>query len=358
MKYSKLVVLFNLSVLLISLASCTKDNTPVIEPSYSPTPYPLEIPNYATSYLGNMPIPDDNPMTIEGVELGRKLFFEKMLSDDFSVSCASCHFQENSFSDPNQFSQGTNGAFGDRNAMAIVNLGWSDSLFWDGRAIGLEGQAHDPVTNPVEMRNDWITVVQRLQDDDNYPELFFSAFGTTTIDSILVTKAIAQFERSMLSFNSPYDKFFYEGDTIMLNQSQKRGFDLFYGEAECVHCHSGPLLTDNEFRNNGLDVILTDLGYGFVTGQSHDNGKFKVPTLRNIAESAPYMHDGRLYTLEEVIEHYNSGVDSTSPNIDPEMHVYYTGLGLTPQEKFDLVNFLKSFSDTEFLENVDFSDPH
>ena len=350
------VIAVVLSVIL-AVQSCKKDSA-LLEPVYNPTSYQLNIPAYATTYLGNMPIPSDNQLTVEGVNLGRNLFYDKKLSNDFTMSCASCHKQENTFSDPRQFSQGTNGAFGNRNAMSIVNLGWSSSFFWDGRRTTLEGQAHDPVTNPIEMRNDWNTVVQRLQADENYPLMFFYAFGTYNIDSNLVTKAIAQFERTMISFNSPFDVFFYGGDTIMLNETQKRGYDLFFGDAECVHCHSGPLLTDNAFRNNGLDNLLTDLGYGVVTGNSIDNGKFRVPTLRNIELSAPYMHDGRFATLEQVVEHYNSGVVSTSPNLDPEMTVYTTGLSLTVQQKADLVNFLKTLTDNQFINNSSFSDPN
>jgi cytochrome c peroxidase len=342
---------------IVILASCKKDVV-VIEPVYDPTPVSLNVPNYATSYLGAMPIPSDNPLTEEGIHLGKMLFYEKMLSNDQSMSCASCHLQSNSFNDPNQFSQGTNGAFGDRNAMSIINLAWNTSLFWDGRRTTLEEQAHDPVTNQIEMRNDWNTVVTRLQNSSKYTSLFFNAFGTSTIDSNLVTKAIAQFERSMISFNSPYDGFFYGGDTTLLNASQKRGFDLFFGQAECVHCHGGPLLTDNSFKNNGLDAFLTDLGRGGFTGNSADNGKFRVPTLRNIAKSGPYMHDGRFSTLEQVIEHYNSGVIGTSPNLDPDMATYVPGLNLTSQDKLDLVNFLKTFTDNSFLNNMNFSNPH
>ena len=348
---------FCLFLILFGVLSCKKDQVS-IESVYNPTPFNLEIPSFATNYLGNPVIPENNPLTAEGIRLGRKLFYEKLLSDDESMSCASCHLQVNSFGDPNPFSQGTNGAFGDRNAMNLINLAWSPSLFWDGRSPNLESQAHDPVTNPVEMRNDWPTVVSRLQSDSEYPELFFEAFGTNVIDSLLVTKAIAQFERSMLSFNSPFDKFFFGGDTSMLNVSQKNGYDLFFGDAECIHCHLGPLLTDNTFRNNGLDINHSDLGLGGVTGIASDNGKFKVPTLRNIAQSAPYMHDGRFASLQDVIEFYNSGVQSASPNLDTEMDHFTTGLNLTQQQKNDLLNFLLSFTDDEFITNDSFSDPN
>jgi len=188
--------------------------------------------------------------------------------------------------------------------------------------------------------------------------LFQKAFGTSVIDSNLVTKAIAQFERTMVSFNSDYDSYFYQGDTSALTSSEKNGYDLFFGQAECIHCHSGPLLNDPVFRNNGLDDVFADLGLGDVTGLVSDNGKFKVPTLRNIAESGPYMHDGRFSTLEEVVEHYNSGVQGGSPNLDSEMTHFIGGLSLTAAEKADLVSFLKTFTDDSFLNNSDFSDPN
>jgi cytochrome c peroxidase len=360
MKNKISTTMFAISTIILAMQACKNDEDLIMspEPHYNPTSVTLNIPSFATTYLGNMLVPPTNPLTAEGILLGRKLFYEKMLSNDLSMSCASCHIQENAFNDPKQFSQGTNGAFGDRNAMSIINLGFSPQLFWDGRRNSIEEQAHDPVTNNTEMRNNWSTVVQRLQADKNYPSLFFYAFGSYTIDSNLVTKAIAQFERTMLSFNSPFDNFFYGGDTTLLNASQKRGYNLFFGKAECVHCHSGPLLTDNLFKNNGLDNFITDIGYGKTTGKTSDNGKFKVPTLRNIAQSAPYMHDGRFTTLEQVVEHYNSGVIGTSPNLDPDMIPFTTGLNLSTQEKADLVNFLKTFTDNEFLTNTKFKDPN
>ncbi len=161
----------------------------------------------------------------------------------------------------------------------------------------------------------------------------------------------------MLSFNSRYDKYFYDQEDVF-TQAELNGFELFMGDAECVHCHSGPLLSDNMFRNNGLDIVLTDLGLGDITGDADDNGKFKVTTLRNIAQTAPYMHDGRFNTLEEVVDHYNSGVKAESPNLDPEMEHFETGLNLTTEQKADLVAFLHTMSDNSFLENPDFSDPN
>jgi len=336
-----------------------EDAQDAILDNYEATPYDLDIPSYVVSYepMGDMPIPDDNPMTVEGIYLGRKLFYDNNLSDDNTKSCASCHLQENGFTDPDQFSTGITGEMGGRNAMQVINAGWFPTLFWDGRASSLEDQALGPVVNPVELNTTWPEVEVKIAADPLYPALFKMAFGSSDIDSMQIVKAIAQFERTLLSFNSKYDNYFY-GSFTGFNESEERGFDIYFSEVgDCIHCHSGPNLTDNEFRNNGLDTELTDLGLADVTGLSTDEGKFKVPTLRNIEFTGPYMHDGRFETLEEVIEHYNSGVHTGSPNLDPEMANAAAGLNLTDQQKEDLLNFLKTFSDEEFIYNPDFSNP-
>lgn len=343
------IFLFVLSVTV--LLSCRPD------PVY-PTLLTIEVPAHvATSIVGEMPIPADNPTTVEGVALGRKLFYENMLSGDNTMSCATCHIQGDGFADKRQFSEGIKGDFGDRQAMAVINLGWSDLFFWDGRATSLEDQAFGPVVNPVELNETWPNVVAKLQDDCDYPELFEAAFGTCEIDSVLVSKAIAQFERTLVSFDSKFDKFFYNQEDV-LTEDEMNGFDLFMGDAECIHCHSGPNLTDDMFRNNGLDITLTDIGLGKVTGDELDNGKFKVTTLRNIAQTAPYMHDGRFATLEEVVEHYNSGVQADSPNLDTEMEHFAEGLNLSEEQKSNLIAFLNTMSDETFLTNTKFSDPN
>lgn len=338
-------------ITLLSLSSCRDDVPP-------PTAIDVEIPGYiSSSFIGDVPESSDNPTTVEGVALGRKLFYETLLSGDNTMSCASCHAQVDAFSDINQFSEGITGATGDRQAMAIINLAWDEHLFWDGRANSLEAQALGPVSNPIELNAKWVDVEDKLQDHDEYPDLFNAAFETCEIDSMLVAKAIAQFERTLVSFNSRYDRYFYLQEDV-LTESELNGFNLFMGDAECVHCHAGPLLTDQTFKNNGLDVTLTDLGLGNETGNAADNGKFKTTTLRNIALTAPYMHDGRFATLEEVIEHYNSGVQGDSPNLDPEMTHFAEGLNLTEQQKSDLVAFMHTLTDISFITNTDFSDPN
>lgn len=339
----------------VALATLLLGCKPNPEPA---TPHTIEIPNYiSSSFIGNLPEPADNSTTVEGVALGRRLFYETLLSGDNTMSCASCHIQQDAFSDINQFSTGITGEMGDRQAMAVINLAWDDKFFWDGRAHSLEDQALGPVANPIELNAKWTDVMEKLQDHDEYPDLFLAAFETCEIDSTLVAKAIAQFERTLVSFNSRYDKYFFLQEDV-LTESELAGFELFMGDAECVHCHSGPLLSDQTFRNNGLDATLTDLGLGVVTGNTTDNGKFKTTTLRNIAMTAPYMHDGRFATLEDVVEHYNSGVQADSPNLDSEMDHFVGGLSLTDQQKADLVAFMHTFTDEEFLSNPEFSDPN
>ena len=301
-----------------------------------------------------MQIPDNNPMTVEGVTLGKKLFHDKILSADGTQSCASCHFQAAGFSDTNRFSEGIDGSFGDRNASTIVNAGWNTSNFWDGRATTLEDQAFGPVVNPIEMNNSWQNVENTLNANTTYKDLFKKTFNIDDIDSTHVVMAIAQFERTLISANSKYDK--YLRNEIQLSPSELNGLVIFNTEkGDCFHCHSTDMFIDNLFHNNGLDAEpFTDLGLAKVTGIDSDNGKFKTPTLRNIEFSAPYMHDGRFSTLEQVVEHYNSG-GKYSTTVDPLMKKLGVGLQLTEQEKQDLIAFLKTLSDTEFLNNPDFT---
>jgi len=347
-------------VAIVTMNACKKDEaTPTDIVSYNPTALTIQVPAFVKNYVGDIKHPTDNPLTVEGVALGRKLFYEKMLSDNMTISCGSCHKQENAFDDPRPFSEGTHGAFGDRNAMAIVNLGWNTAFFWDGRRTTMEDQAHDPVTNPIEMANTWPVVVERLQNSTVYPDLFYKSFGTRTVDSNLVVKAIAQFERTLVSYNSPFDKYYYNGDSSALTAQEKNGLSIFTEKGLCNNCHLvNTQFTDNMFSNNGLDVNPVDAGRMKFTGQSADRGKFKVPTLRNIAQSAPYMHDSRFKTLEEVVDFYSSKIQQSSPNIDEHMPDFGSGLNLTMQEKADLVAFLKTLSDQEFLTNPKFSDPN
>lgn len=336
------------------LASCNKETTP--EPpseTYNPTPYELAIPQG----FPDMVIPDYNPMTVEGVKLGRKLFYDPILSGDNTQSCASCHAQEFAFTDNGKiFSEGIDGLEGNRNSMPVINIGWIPELFWDGRAVGVEEQALEPVPNPIEMHQEWTEAMNKLNADANYPDLFNNAFGTKNIDSTLVTKAIAQFERTLISGNSKWDRYLRGEANLTLAES--RGFEIFFTEkGDCFHCHSTILFADNLFHNNGLDSVFTDKGLFDVTGNPNDIGKFKTPTLRNWIFTEPYMHDGRFKDMVEVLEFYSTGV-KWSPTVDPLMKkVEQGGINLNDEDKFYLVTFLLTLNDSSFVTNPEFSNP-
>ena len=350
-----------------SMVGCDCGDSPAI---WNPTPYNLDIP----PFFPPMDIPADNPLTDEGVRLGRLLFWETALSEDSTMSCGSCHLPNQSFSDPQRYSTGVTGAIGNRNAMALINLGWSSSFFWDGRSATLEEQILDPIPHPSEMNLPWRDAEDRLQNDGsdlNYPQLFFDAFGTTEITSDLVVKAIAQFVRTMVSADSKFDR--WRRGEVDLTDSEYRGYQMFLREggdpevvsggqfgADCFHCHgeAGLQFTDHLFHNNGLDASFSeDPGRVNVTGNPLDSGLFRTPTLRNVALSAPYMHDGRFQTLEQVIEHYNTG-GTPSSTIDPFMKYQDGGLDLAPSQKADLLAFLHTLTDTIFVQNPSFQDPH
>ncbi|MGJ8734771.1 MAG: cytochrome-c peroxidase [Cellulophaga sp.] len=327
--------------------------------TYVPTPSPLQIPQLFQDNILAPVIHTDNPQTVEGIALGKKLFFDPILSADNTQACADCHTPENAFTDTDRFSDGIDGILGNRNTMPLFNLAWNydEKFFWDGQVFSLEHQAFIPVTDPLEMHNTWAQVEQKLQQHSEYPNLFEQAFGTITIDSTLVTKAIAQFERTLISSNSKFDKYLLGEAT--LSPEELNGFNVFMDETrgDCFHCHGSdknPLWTDNIFHNNGLDATITDLGLGIVTGDPADNGKFKSPSLRNLAFTAPYMHDGRFSSLEDVINHYSEGLQN-SPTIDPLMKkVAQGGVQLSGQDKADLKAFLLSLSDYEFINNSNF----
>lgn len=301
-----------------------------------------------------MRIPDDNQTSEEGIALGRKLFYDPILSGDESQSCASCHQQSRAFSDYKRFSVGIDGIAGSVNASAIINPGWQSSAFWDGRASSLEEQAQEPVENPIEMHLSWEDAVVRLNAHETYPDEFKIAFGKSTITKELTTKAIAQFERTLISNQSRFDKFL-RGEAE-LTPLEIAGYNLFLSEkAECFHCHGRPLFTDDELHNNGLDEIPDD-GHYTVSNYGPDKGHFRTPTLRNIEFTGPYMHDGRFETLEEVINFYSDSI-KTSSTVDPLMPNDNGGFHWTELEKLQLVSFLKTLSDTSFINNPDFANP-
>jgi cytochrome c peroxidase len=355
-----MIRLFIIILGLLVVSSCGKDKV-----GYKPTPYQLQIP----SHFPSMNIPADNPMTVEGVELGRFLFYEKRLSGNDQMSCGTCHTPYTSFSDSAKYSTGIDGIKGNRNAMALINLGWDSFFFWDGRATSLEQQILEPVPNPIEMHLSWKEAISKLKKDTYYRNQFYKAFGVEDFDSNHAAKAIAQFIRTMISGSSKFDVMYKIENNKPLNSSEQAvsiepeewaGYDLFksLNGADCFHCHNGPLMRVAKFSNNGLDFSFMDLGRGAITNNPNDHGKFKVPSLRNIALSAPYMHDGRFKNLDEVIEHYSSGIH-TSPTIDPLIEFSSQGgVQLDAQEKYLLKRFLMTLTDNSFIINPDFQDPN
>lgn len=344
-----------IGVVLTALWSCQSDDAP----AYTATPMPLDIPAFFASSILPPVIPRDNPQSVEGVALGKKLFYDPILSANGTQACADCHLPSNSFTDNRQYSIGSEGDVGTRNSMPLFNIAWNfeQRFFWDGAEATLENQIFEPVVNPTEMNNTWRNVTESLDASPIYPELFSAAFGTTKIDSVGVSKAIAQFLRTLISSNAKFDR--HLTDQVPLTPEEQRGLAIFLDESrgDCFHCHGNPntpLWTDNRFHNNGLDEFFTDRGLGAVTGDPRDDGLFKTPSLRNLAFTAPYMHDGRFNTLEEVIDHYSEGL-VYSETISPLMkNVAAGGVHLSPEEKSDLKAFLLSLSDQSFIENPAF----
>jgi len=342
--------------LLFILVSCNNDDE---GNGYTPTPASLDIPLLFQQNILPPVIPADNPLTEEGIALGKKLFFDPILSANGTQACANCHKQENAFTDPRQFSIGINGDVGTRNSMPLYNLAWNfgQRFFWDGRSTTLEDQIFEPVVNPIEMDNTWPNVENSLQSTTDYPLLFEQAFGSSTIDSVNVSKAIAQFLRTLISGNSKFDQYLL--GEVALTPSEENGLAVFLDEdrGDCFHCHgnpTNPLWGDNKFHNNGLDETFSDLGLGDFTGDPREFGLFKSGSLRNLAYTAPYMHDGRFATLEEVIDHYSEGL-VYSETIDPLMkNVGEGGAHLTESDKADLKAFLLTLSDPSFINNPDF----
>jgi len=353
----KTSILMRLALLVLLLASglgCGGETgvTPDA-PKVYPPPDPV---SFSVPGVSPMKVPANNPTTQQGVDLGRRLFHDTRLSGDNSMSCATCHQQRFAFSDGGRrFSAGIDGILGNRHTPALTNVGFATALFWNGRAPSLEEQARQPVTNPIEMHTTWPDVVARLQQDPDYPDLFGAAFGSDTISEDRIVQAIAQFQRSFVSSNSLYDRWRASSQSVAYPDDARRGYFLFFTEVgDCFHCHNDFAFTIQEFRDIGLDAV-PDSGLAGVTGLPQDYGKFKIPTLRNVGVSAPYMHDGRFSTLEEVLEHYNSG-GHRSPNLDPFIR-FGQGLGLTTQQKSDIIAFLHTLTDSTFLDNQELSNP-
>lgn len=343
--------------------SCSKEPKEDKDATVPDAPYEL-------SY-GSFPDPDlpkDNPLTREGVKLGRMLFYEKSLSADNTQACASCHLQAHGFSDTATFSIGVKRQPGKRQAMPVFNMAWhSNEFFWDGRAHLLRDQALKPIQDPLEMAETLDNVVQKLNANPTYKKQFARAFNTETITPLLISRALEQFMNSIVSNKSKYDKFLAGQAT--LSPQEERGRFLFFTEfnpsfpsasgADCQHCHGGANFENDKYMNNGLDddASMTDPGRQSVTGKAADKGKFKVPSLRNVGLTAPYMHDGRFKTLEAVVDHYNMVKNSSTLDGSFQQQLPYGGLKLTDADKAALVAFLKTLTDEELATNPAYKSP-
>ncbi|GJM32428.1 MAG: cytochrome-c peroxidase [Saprospiraceae bacterium] len=338
----------------------------IIVGPYEPVSYSLEIPEW----INAQPIiPTDNALTVDGIELGRHLFYDPILSSDSTQACASCHIQEKAFTDGLNVSKGVLGMTGRRSSMSIVNMAYNnDGFFWDGRAESLEAQALLPVEDHLELNESWENVVEKLRRHPDYPQLFRKAFGLekkSEITKELAVKAIAQFERTLLSFDSKYDQVVWRNDGEF-TEEEEMGKSLFFFEQSqlvnhpgCSHCHNNGdrFFTNNKYFNNGIEDVddltaFPDYGRGEVTNSVYDNGKFRAPSLRNIELTAPYMHDGRFQTLEEVIAHYMSGGHGVE-NEDSNIKMF----PLTEDEQAAMIAFLKTLTDEQFIQNPAFSNP-
>jgi cytochrome c peroxidase len=316
------------------------------------TPHRLSI----SERLPKVKLPEDNPLTVEGVELGRRLFHDTKLSRNNSQSCASCHDQTKAFTDGQAYSLGESGQRGRRNAMPLVNLAWAREFFWDGRAKSLREQVLLPIQDAHEMNETIGRLVAKLEADREYPARFEAAFGSTNVTSDRIALALEQFLLTLVSQESKFDR--AARKLSMLTAQEQRGLQLFVTEhdparglrgADCFHCHGGNLFSNHQFMNNGLAPRNGDPGRMEVTKSEADRSRFKVPSLRNVALTAPYMHDGRFATLEEVVEHYN-GPMHRSPTLDPNLAKHpEAGLGLGAEDKAALVAFLKTLTDEQFV---------
>lgn len=286
--------------------------------------------------LAAVPVPKDNPQSAEKVELGKQLYFDKRLSGDNAVACASCHDPKKGWSNADKTAEGFGGQRGGRSAPTVINSAYQAFQFWDGRAKSLEQQALGPIANPIEMNLPIEKAVEKIGSIQGYQEQFQKVFGEP-VTAVNLGKAIAAFERTILSGDAPYDRV-RAGDESALSSQAREGMQLFFGKANCSSCHSGPNFTDNGFHNIGVSFgsEKPDMGRFEISKLAGDKGSFKTPTLREIAKTGPYMHDGSLATLEEVVEYYDKG-GTGNEFLDEELFP----LKLNVDQKAALVAFLK-----------------
>ncbi len=331
-------------VLLSILVNCQRNVEPEIrfqKPAHFPEPH------YDFSY---------NPVTTAGFQLGKKLFFDGILSRDGSISCGSCHIPSSAFTQHgHDLSHGIDDKLTLRNALPIMNLAWQKEFFWDGGVFHLDLFAIAPIEADNEMDETITNVLEKLRRHPQYPQLFQKAFGTPEITLDRFLKALSQFQLMAISANSKYDQ--YKKGLTQLDAQELAGLQIF--QQKCASCHKGELFTDNTYRNNGLPIRrfmlngidTIDTGRNRITLNEQDKFRFKVPTLRNVEVTRPYMHDGRFRTLEQVLEHYSQGVQD-SPTLDPLLKQNgQLGIPLSQDEKDKLIAFLKTLTDEEFLRN-------
>lgn len=331
-------------VLAAMVSACKPD------PSFDVQAVPQE--NISFSVPEGWPAPvynfENNTLTNAGFYLGRKLFYDTRLSRDNSTSCGSCHqaFAAFAHSD-HDLSHGVDGLLGNRNSPPIFNMNWHTSFFWDGGVNHLESQPIAPIQNPVEMDETLPNIIAKISNDEKYRQMFKDAWGDETINSQRIFKSISQFMGAMVSANSKYDK--YTRGEAMLTQEEQNGLTVFNNN--CATCHKPPLFSDFSYRNNGLKPSLfNDSGRAHITLLPEDLYRFKVPSLRNLQYTAPYMHDGRIKTLEQVFDHYATGIHQ-SPTLDPQLK---NGIQLTSQQRSDLLAFLKTLNDESFVKDKRF----
>lgn len=358
--------IFLLTLLTIAIYSCSDDVMPT-----SPADVVEQDTTAYNFTFGDLPAPDlpaDNVLTEQGVQLGRMLFYEKMLSRDNSQACADCHRQEHGFSDTTRFSLGVDMLAGRRQAMAVFNMAWnSNAFFWDGRSHLLRDQALLPIQDELEMDESLDNVIAKLSADKSYTDQFTRVFGSDDITEDRMALAMEQFMLSIVSHDSKYDQ--WQSGSAILTESEERGRQLFETEynpffpefsgADCAHCHGGANFENDQYMNNGLDsdADFVDFGRAEFTGLPSDRATFKVPTLRNIELTPPYMHDGRFSTLEEVINHYNEGIHPSTTADQTVLNTMETGLFLDDQDKQDLLNFLKTLTDYTFVNDQRYTSP-
>ena len=331
---------------ILNTISCKIDSK--VKPLVTDDDIVLSWPDYFPTPVYNF---EENPRTKEGFLLGKKLFYDPLLSRDNTISCGSCHQQFVAFAhSDHDFSHGIDNLFGVRNSPVLFNLMWQKEFFWDGGSKHIEVQPIGPITNPIEMDETLENVIIKLSNRADYRSLFKSAFNSDSITSQQMLKALVQFMGSFISATSRYDKYLQDPGKHPFSTDEKSGLAIF--EQKCGSCHAPPLFTDNSYRNNGLDETFVDSGRFHITNINSDMGKFKVPTLRNIELSYPYMHDGRFESLEEVLSHYTNGVKQ-SGTLDPTLA---NGINLSATEKTQIVAFLKTLTDIEFTKDERFKE--